>query len=122
VKICEICDFAEIHGHFPDRRSHCEGCHTSWGGHAECHCGECHRHFSGDSAFQAHRVNGECRDPSLLIDKHGDPRFRPAMKSGRVVWVRAKDFEGIPASASRKRSKRPKSNEAPARTARSAVA
>lgn len=78
--------------------SHCSECHLSWAGHAECHCADCCRHFSGDSAFRAHRRDGECRDPSTLKDKHGNPRFVPVEKRSklgvRFVWCRAKEFPG----------------------------
>lgn len=90
---CKVCEFTETHGYSPGKTFHCDDCHRSWTGHAEAHCTQCCRHFSGDSAFQAHRVEGECRDPSLLKDRSGKPRFKPVMRKDGFVWVRNVDFD-----------------------------
>ena len=34
----------------------CGGCDRNWTGLAEAHCATCHRHFTGVTAFDAHRV------------------------------------------------------------------
>lgn len=31
---------------------------------AQAHCPTCHRTFGGVTGFDAHRINGECRDPA----------------------------------------------------------
>ena len=118
---CATCVEAEKSGHLDF--FHCETCHVSFAGHAECHCADCCRTFSGDSAFQAHRQNGECRDPSLLKDGNRKPRFVPVIKSSklgtRCVWVRNVE---LPVGAFQAVSKRSKSDEAPAQAERVAVA
>lgn len=74
---CEICDYADVHGSWPPthRGTHCadtregraqvllEGCHRSWSSRSQSHCPYCHRHFGSNTAGDAHRVRGECRDP-----------------------------------------------------------
>ena len=49
-----------------DRPPHtrCHGGGRRWAGLAECHCAGCHQHFSSVSAFDLHRLNGECVDPT----------------------------------------------------------
>ena len=59
-----------------DRPPHtrCHGCGRRWAGLAECHCAGCHQHFSSVSAFDLHRVSGECIDPaghSRLVVRSG---------------------------------------------------
>lgn len=109
---CATCDEIEAAGYSPV--AHCDGCHITWGGHAEVHCGQCHRHFSGDTAFMAHRRDSVCRDPSSLKDGEGNPRFVPVQKrsrfGSRTVWVRAKEFD---ASAFQNESKTVSVNLAP---------
>lgn len=56
--------------------SHCR-CGARWSGHAACHCGACHRSFSGLRPFDRHqRQDGEiitCIDPSDagLVERDG---------------------------------------------------
>lgn len=74
---CSTCDYAREHGSWPidHRGTHCgldprgNDCHRSWTGVAQSHCSECHRHFGSDSAGDAHRAKGPCRDPE------GFPRY-----------------------------------------------
>lgn len=46
----------------------CGGCGAGWTGITRCHCGQCHRLFSGITAFDAHRkaAGGKCLDPETL--------------------------------------------------------
>jgi hypothetical protein len=43
----------------------CGGCGAQWTGLSACHCSSrnCHRTFSSPSAFDQHRLRGECCDP-----------------------------------------------------------
>ncbi|WP_442410520.1 FDXHR family putative zinc-binding protein [Mycobacterium sp.] len=44
----------------------CVRCDTRWTGLNTCHCGKCHRTFTGISAFDEHRRNSVCLDPATL--------------------------------------------------------
>ena len=51
-------------------------------------CGiNCHRTFSSEQVFDAHRVEGACIDPATLFDKKGNPRFETFTdRAGCEVW------------------------------------
>jgi len=38
-------------------------CGAKWTGTGRCHCGSCHKLYSGLTAFDAHRKGGECLLP-----------------------------------------------------------
>lgn len=44
----------------------CQGCDRRWTGLVECHCGECHRHFSSEKPFDVHRDSFHCVNPVKL--------------------------------------------------------
>jgi hypothetical protein len=56
-------------------------CGREWGGFRECHCTQCHRHFSVVQNFDWHEP-GRCLDPLTVTDKKGAPR----MKLTESVW------------------------------------
>lgn len=41
----------------------CGRCPRRWNGKKTAHCGKCHELFSGPSAFDMHRDNGNCITP-----------------------------------------------------------
>lgn len=41
----------------------CPRCPAVWTGTSICHCGACHRTFSGIKLFDNHRRGGRCTDP-----------------------------------------------------------
>lgn len=77
----------------------CSGCPRDWSGFSECHCAECHRHFTGLSAFDAHfGKNGECQDPPLIwpetekkSQRAGKPAFELKQRSHGLVWGQVGD-------------------------------
>jgi hypothetical protein len=42
----------------------CNGCASTWSGLSVCHCSICHRTFTGLSAFDKHRLRGQCCNPA----------------------------------------------------------
>lgn len=56
-----------------DRSHGCGGCVSRWTGLRAGHCAECHRTFSGITAFDAHRSYDHCKDPAAvgLVDRAG---------------------------------------------------
>lgn len=48
----------------------CGHCDARWFGRRTCHCGSCHRTFTGVGPFDAHRRQGICVDPTAagLVD------------------------------------------------------
>ena len=66
------------------------GCGATWtqGGNRTGHCaGECHRTFSSEEAFEAHRKDGHCLDPATLLKKDGSPAWETFTdSSGCLVW------------------------------------
>lgn len=48
----------------PQPATPCPRCDATWTGLAVCHCGACHRTFSGLTLFDAHRRGGKCADPA----------------------------------------------------------
>lgn len=47
------------------------------------HCGGCDRHFTGLTAFDAHRIGGECKEPeSAKSLKSGRPLLQIASETG----------------------------------------
>lgn len=53
-------------------------------------CAGCRRLFGSDSAFEAHRKGGSCRDPEAVLTKAGTPRLQPKPSRsapGETVWV-----------------------------------
>jgi hypothetical protein len=48
--------------------------------------------FANDTAFAAHRRDGQCLDPTTLVDKRGNPRLveRPSRTApDETVWTLA---------------------------------
>jgi hypothetical protein len=65
----------------------CGACPREWTGLAECHCGACHEHFGGITAFDAHRGGGDCHKPGRLRDPNGEPKLITQARSSGLVWV-----------------------------------
>jgi len=42
----------------------CVTCGQDWTGQLACHCGGCHRTFTGITAFDRHQLAGRCCDPT----------------------------------------------------------
>jgi hypothetical protein len=62
----------------------CNGCDQVWTALGACHCGACHRTFSGIKLFDRHRTHhgerGSCVDPTTV---KGSPiEFRDGMWRG----------------------------------------
>lgn len=64
----------------------CSGCENRWTGLSACHCSGCHRTFTGLTAFDIHRVGGECSDPATLFNEKGEPRLVPVEKAHWSGW------------------------------------
>jgi hypothetical protein len=68
----------------------CSGCTTTWTGTRLCHCGNCHRSFSGVGHFDAHRSQygdrGSCTDPATLTIRDGARAGEPAMYLRDGIW------------------------------------
>ena len=62
----------------------CARCDTRWTGLTACHCGACHRIFTGLRGFHIHRWGGRCNDPANMLDRHGRPRLVPIH---RPHWI-----------------------------------
>ena len=63
----------------------CHKCGCSFGSLRWCHCATCHETFGGETAFDSHRVAGECQPPGesgLTVSEV------KATDSGKPVWVR----------------------------------
>lgn len=55
----------------------CNGCGSAWGGALTAHCSNCHKTFSGLTAFDKHRAGSHtkgryCLDPETVTE--GNPR------------------------------------------------
>lgn len=68
----------------------CGRCTTTWTGTRLCHCGNCHRSFSGLALFDAHRLGygerGNCLDPATLTIRSGNREGEPVMHLRDGVW------------------------------------
>jgi len=64
----------------------CARCDTRWTGLSACHCGACHRTFSGLSAFDIHCVRGRCNDPATLFKRNGEPKPGPVTRRYWAGW------------------------------------
>jgi hypothetical protein len=67
--------------------AHCAGCSRIWTGMAECHCPEpdCHRHFTGLSAFDAHFAkDGSHQDPPLVWPDTGNNSKRAGLPAFEI--------------------------------------
>lgn len=49
------------------------------------HCGTCRRHFSGLGAFDAHRRDGECVSPEVVVDRDGKLLLQVWTTEGKCV-------------------------------------
>jgi hypothetical protein len=90
---CQICMYAVEHGSWPPdhKGSHCPGCGRSWQAKRQSHCTECHAHFAGDSAGDAHRVNGHCLTSDEMLQKRsksGKVLFRVELSKDGEIWRR----------------------------------
>jgi hypothetical protein len=73
----------------------CGDCGRKWTGVQEAHCAGCCRHFSSDTAFDAHLVApppfgprpfGTCRDPAELVKGDGSPRLTEVAARFGSTW------------------------------------
>jgi hypothetical protein len=68
-------------------KTNCGGCDASWTGTSICHCGSCHRSFSGIGLFDKHRSQygerGACVDPATLT---GRDTGQPLMHHRDGMW------------------------------------
>ena len=54
---------------------------------AHCTGLKCHRTFSNEAAFEAHRTDGVCFDPATLLNKDDTRRFETFTdRAGCEVW------------------------------------
>lgn len=70
----------------------CSGCPATWSGVNVCHCSGagCHETFSGLTWYDAHRVNGKCKDPAKLKVRSGVHKGEPLLMLGKSgKWVGA---------------------------------
>ena len=68
------------------KNARCRKCGREWSGFAECHCTECHEHFSNERNFAQH-IRGEThKHPSEvgLVEQE---------RANGAVWVRAGEFD-----------------------------
>lgn len=93
---CPLCEHARKRGSWPVSHigTHCDGCHRSWNGAAECHCSECHHHFSSVSVFDLHiphcrtgDVTGTAERLRASRRKNGNPVFGVSPRRNGNVWV-----------------------------------
>ena len=68
----------------------CGGYSRVWSGLTECHCSECHEHFSNEAAFNAHRRDFQCADPAGLRCKDGNALLGVTVRRDGPVWHRAR--------------------------------
>lgn len=91
--------------HFSAGAGHCRDCGRQWSASRESHCAGCHRHFSSDSAFDAHQrldhgpcdVGGEhgrtcqaisvCLNPKTLTKGDGSPRLVEVQTPDGLLWA-----------------------------------
>lgn len=68
----------------------CLRCGKDWTGHSRCHCGACHENFTSVSAFDKHRKDFGCLEPSsrglVLRDGYWG---HPDVGVGRLASLRA---------------------------------
>lgn len=68
----------------------CRPCGREWTAKQEAHCAGCHRHFSSDSAFDAHisvdQAGSVHHDPATLRKRDGSPRLVPVQSEHGVTW------------------------------------
>jgi len=87
---CKACAHAAAHGWFGTDlpgEAHCEDCHRYWQSHREAHCAACCRHFASNAAFDAHRLDEQCHDPSQLNRRDGQARFERRQGPYGVTWA-----------------------------------
>lgn len=74
-------------------------CSAQWGGENRCHCGSCHRTFSGITLFDRHRSqdgdNGTCLDPAAI-----------RTEAGRLLMVFRNNMWSYPAMDEQQRAQR----------------
>lgn len=74
---CEPCTRAVEEAWFgPIDGTHCKKCHRTWSSIKEAHCPMCCRHFSSDTAAQAHKRGVDrvsCVDPSKVGPTEENP-------------------------------------------------
>lgn len=80
----------------------CRDCGREWTELGDAHCAACHRHFSSDSAFDAHQridhrpckdhphsrcyARSVCQDPGALYKRDGTPRLFLVETERGVTW------------------------------------
>lgn len=87
---------ARRHGH----TSGCGGCARRWTSELECHCASCHRQFGGIWVFDAHRINGACVDPGVIVTRGGRRVLKTVDRADGDVWVQ--NHEHPPPQAARR--------------------
>lgn len=75
----------------------CGGCDITWNRIDTAHCAACHRTFSSNTWFDAHRSQdgerGTCLDPAAVLTHDGHPRMflRAAMWGGPPLDQQARE-------------------------------
>ena len=103
---CPVCIEADHRGCFGPAlrpaRTHCRGCHRSWGnaevppgprctrgGIRQVHCPACHAQFRNPQAFDAHLTAAGCRPPQTVRRGDGRPRFTYRDTRWGPLWALA---------------------------------
>lgn len=71
----------------PSQPIACGTCGAIWTGLIACHCSGCHETFTGLSAFDIHRVGGQCCDPAAIVNKKGEHRLVRVDKPHWSGWA-----------------------------------
>lgn len=78
---CEVCLYADEHGHWPGGRgTHCRVCHRSWTSTAQAHCVVCHEQFASNGVADKHWVRGVHTSPGAC------GRLIPHQEALGTVW------------------------------------
>lgn len=64
----------------------CGGCELRWWSLIESHCCNCHRQFAGAAAFDAHRIDGHCVNPEVIVVT-GRPVLVAWRRASGTVWA-----------------------------------
>lgn len=102
VADCRICEHAQEHGWWgPEcRGTHCESCHRSWTGFAECHCRRCCRHFSTVRGFDAHFTASGCADPKAksgyrLVERASGPTWAVPLDEKALARLKSRTQKAV---------------------------
>lgn len=76
---------------------YCPDCGREWDALGEAHCACCCKHFTSDSAFDVHRVKGECVDPATIKvvkgEREGEAVLELTTRASGLAWKRAGEPE-----------------------------